>query len=206
MASRYIDINDFIKEAHAYQLQRRKARMRAIIRTVLTRLLLVLAALAIIALGWWTFPSAAKAAEINAPTPAASRWTLDISTVSYHTRQWARDSLNQRNEGLGLEYQATPDWGLAVGFYKNSYSRTSAYALASYTPLHLALPAAWRVNAGLTAGVVTGYTSAEAPARPLALAALLEVRDQAGYGINLVAVPNMGPSAGFVGLQLVVPI
>ncbi|OZB65579.1 MAG: hypothetical protein B7X31_01930 [Thiomonas sp. 13-66-29] len=202
MASRYIDINDFIKEAHAYQRQRRKARTRAIISTVLTRLLLILAALAIVVVGYLTFPSTAGAAELH----AQPRWSLDISTTSYHLRQWARDSLNQRNEGLGLEYQYSHNWGAAAGFYKNSYSRTSAYLLANYTPLHLALPAAWRVNAGLTAGVVTGYTSAEAPARPLALAAMLEVRDLAGYGINLVAVPNMGPSAGFIGLQLVVPI
>ncbi|MHB1700908.1 MAG: hypothetical protein ACYCSN_12415 [Acidobacteriaceae bacterium] len=202
MASRYIPIDQFIQEAHAYQRQRRKARRLAIIKTIATRLLLILAALAIVVVGYLTFPSTAGAAEL----PAASRWALDISTVSYHTRQWARDSLNQDNPGLGLEYQATPNWGLAGGFYKNSYSRTSAYALMSYTPLRLALPAAWRVNAGLTAGVVSGYTSAEAPARPLALAALIEVRNRQGYGINLVAVPNMGPSAGFVGLQLVVPI
>ena len=61
-------------------------------------------------------------------------------------------------------------------------------------------------SAGIAAGVVTGYTNEEAPARPLALAALLELRSAHGFGINLVAVPNMGPSAGFVGLHLVVPI
>ena len=202
MASRYIDINDFIQEAHAYQHQRRKARVRALAITIATRLLLALAALAIVVVGYLTFPSTAGAAEL----PTQGRWSLDISTASYHLRQWARDSLNQHNEGLGLEYQATPNWGLASGFYKNSYSRTSLYATANWTPLHIALPLAWKASAGLTAGIVSGYTHQEAPARPLALAALLEVRNQKGYGINLVAVPNMGPSAGFVGLQLVVPI
>ncbi len=202
MASRYVPIDQFIQEAHAYQRQRRKARRLAIIKTIATRLLVVAAAIAIIGLGWWTFPSTAGAAEL----PTQGRWSLDISTTSYHLRQWARNSLNQDNPGLGLEYQATPNWGLAGGFYKNSYSRTSAYALASYTPLHLALPAAWRMSAGLTAGIVSGYTHEEAPARPLALAALLEVRDQAGYGINLVAIPNAGQSAGFIGLQLVAPL
>ncbi len=202
MASRYVPIDQFIEEARAYQRQRRKARRLAIVKTIATRLLVVAAAIAIIGLGWWTFPSTAGAAEL----PAHGRWSLDISTTSYHLRQWARNSLNQDNPGLGLEYQATPNWGATAGFYRNSYRRTSAYALMSYTPLHLALPARWSVNAGLTAGVVSGYTNQEAPARPLALAALFEIRNQAGFGINLVAVPNAGQSAGFIGLQLVVPL
>ncbi len=140
------------------------------------------------------------------PTPAPRRWSLDISTTSYHTRQWARDSLNQDNPGLGIEYQATPDWGLAGGFYKNSYRRTSVYALAIYTPLHISLPSGFSLAAGAAAGAISGYTSGEAPARPLMAAALLEIRSAQGSGINLVAVPNMGRSAGFVGLQLVLPL
>ena len=140
-----------------------------------------------------------------APT-AAPRWALDISTTSYHTRQWARDSLNQNNPGLGIEYHCTPNSGFAAGFYKNSYSRTSVYALATYTPLHISLPEGFSLAAGGLAGVVSGYTTAEAPGRPLMAAALLEMRSAGGYGINLLAVPNMGRSAGFVGLQLVVPL
>ncbi|MHB1692068.1 MAG: hypothetical protein ACYCSR_15770 [Thiomonas sp.] len=141
-----------------------------------------------------------------ASTPTPPRWALDISTTSYHTRQWARDSLNQDNPGLGVEYQCTPNSGFAAGFYKNSYSRTSVYALATYTPLHVALPAGFSVAAGGAFGAISGYTSAEAPDRPLMAAALVEVRSSQGYGINLVAVPNAGQSAGFIGLQLVIPL
>ncbi|MDE2254344.1 MAG: hypothetical protein KGL42_08795 [Betaproteobacteria bacterium] len=202
MASRYVPIDQFIEEAHAYQRQRRKARMRAVIRAILTRVLVVLAAAAIVVVGYLTFPSTAGAAEL----PTHGHWSLDISTASYHLRQWARDSLNQDNPGLGFEYQATPDWGLAAGFYKNSYSRTSIYALATYTPLHISLPEGLKVAAGGLAGVISGYTNQEAPARPLMAAALVEVRNARGYGINLVAVPNAGQSAGFIGLQLVVPL
>uniref|UniRef100_E6PQ08 Uncharacterized protein n=1 Tax=mine drainage metagenome TaxID=410659 RepID=E6PQ08_9ZZZZ len=200
--SRHITIDRLISEAKAWRRQRRAAQVRAW-RDRIAAWALILACLALL---WWTFPSAAKAAEITAPTPAASRWALDISTVSYHTRQWARDSLNQHNEGLGLEYQATPDWGLAGGFYKNSYSRTSVYTTATYTPLHITLPAGFRLAAGGLVGVISGYTNQEAPARPSMAAALLEVRNASGWGINLVCVPNAGQSAGFVGLQLVVPI
>ena len=200
--SRHITIDQLIAEAHSWRRQRRAAQMRAW-RDRIAAWALILACLALL---WWTFPSAAKAAEITTPTPAASRWSLDISTTSYHLRQWARDSLNQDNPGLGFEYQYSPNWGLAGGFYKNSYSRTSTYLLANYTPLHLALPALWSVSAGLTAGIVSGYTSQEAPARPLALAALLEVRNPEGWGINLLGIPNAGQSAGFIGLQLVAPL
>ncbi len=135
-----------------------------------------------------------------------SRWALDISTTSYHTRQWARDSLNQDNPGLGIEYHCTQSSGFAAGFYKNSYSRTSVYALATYTPLHIALPAGFSMAAGGLAGAISGYTRTEAPGRPLMAAALLEIRSSQGFGINLIGVPNAGQSAGFVGLQLVVPL
>lgn len=202
MASRYINIDQFIEEARVYQHQCRKARTRAIISTILTRVLVILAAVAIAVIGYLTFPSTAGAAEL----PAPPRWSLDVSTTSYHLRQWARDSLNQDNEGLGLEYRATPDWGLAGGFYKNSYSRTSVYAIATYTPLHIILPAGLTLAAGGLVGAISGYTSAEVPDRPLMAAALVEVRNASGWGINLVAVPNAGQSAGFIGLQLVAPL
>ena len=145
--------------------------------------------------------------ETPATTPAlASKWALDISTTSYHTRAWARDSLNQDNPGLGVQYQYSQNLGFAGGAYKNSYSRTSVYALALYTPAHFSLPFGLTASAGIAAGSVSGYTHAEAPGRPGALAALLEVRSAEGYGVNLVAVPNAGQSAGFIGLQLVVPL
>ena len=146
------------------------------------------------------------AAPMQAPQPASSRWGFDISTTSYHTRQWARDSLNQDNPGLGIEYHCTQSSGFAAGFYKNSYSRTSVYALATYTPLHIALPEGFSVAAGGLAGVISGYTRTEAPGRPLMAAALVEIRNARGYGINLIGVPNSGQSAGFIGLQLVVPL
>lgn len=141
-----------------------------------------------------------------AQASTAPRLSLDISTTSYHTRQWARDSLNQDNPGLGLEYQLSGEWAFAAGEYRNSYRRTSVYALAAWTPLRIALPAGWRLAAGADAGAITGYTSVEAPARPLMASALLEVRSPQGWGVNLAAVPNAGQSAGFIGLQLVVPL
>ena len=147
-------------------------------------------------------------ATVTTCAPAhASAWSIDISTTSYHTRQWARDSLNQNNPGLGLEYQtSSPNWSIAGGFYKNSYSREAAYATAVYTPLHIGPTSGWHVAAGADIGVVSGYTSAEVPCRPLMASAIVEIRSRDGWGVNVVAVPNMGQAAGFIGLQIVAPI
>ena len=60
-----------------------------------------------------------------------TRWSFDLNTVSYHTRPWARQQLNQVNSGAGIEYQFSPDWSGMAGIYRNSYRRTTAYALAA---------------------------------------------------------------------------
>jgi hypothetical protein len=133
--------------------------------------------------------------------------SLDLNLASVHTEAWARHALNQVNPGLGLEYQASPDWGAAVGFYRNSYRRISAYALGVWTPLRLAIPGGLTASAGLAAGLVSGYTRTECPARPLAAGVVLRIRDRDGLGLNLLAVPNTPRGgAGFIGLQLVAPI
>lgn len=153
--------------------------------------------------------AAAVALLIVAPAAHAaepSRLALDISTVSYHTEAWARRELNQNNPGLGVEYQIDPDWSGLAGFYRNSYRRESAYALAAWTPLHLALPFGMHADAGIAAGLVTGYRRNEVPTAPLAAGAVLRVRTRTGYGINLLAVPNTTSGSGFIGLQAVVPI
>ena len=143
----------------------------------------------------------------HAADAPASRLSLDINTTSYHTEAWARRELNQVNPGLGLEYQASPDVGYTIGFYRNSYRRTSVYALGVWTPLHLAIPGGLTASAGLAAGLVSGYTRTECPVRPLAAGAVLRIRDRDGVGVNLLAVPNTpGGASGFIGLQLVAPL
>lgn len=143
----------------------------------------------------------------HAADAPASRLSLDLNLASIHTEAWARRDLNQINPGLGLEYQASPDVGYAVGFYRNSYRRTSVYALGVWTPLRLAIPGGLTASAGLAAGLVSGYTRTECPVRPLAAGAVLRIRDRDGIGINLLAVPNTPHGgSGFIGLQLVAPI
>lgn len=135
-----------------------------------------------------------------------SRWALDVNTTSVHTEAWARRDLNQNNPGLGLEYQFSPNWSAMGGFYRNSYSRTSAYALGAWTPLHFDLPFSLTASAGLAAGLVSGYTHNEVPARPWAAGAVMQIRNAHGYGINLLGVPNTTSGSGFIGVQAVIPI
>ncbi|WP_288060981.1 hypothetical protein [Thiomonas sp.] len=160
-----------------------------------------LAAASLLAITTITTITAAHAADAQ-----ASRLSLDLNLASVHTEAWARRELNQVNPGLGLEYQASPDWSAAAGFYRNSYRRTSVYALGVWTPLHLAIPGGLTASAGLAAGLVSGYTRTECPVRPLAAGAVLRVRDRDGLGINLLAVPNTPHGSGFIGLQFVTPI
>jgi hypothetical protein len=60
---------------------------------------------------------------------------------------------NEENFGLGLERQYSLVWTVGAGFYKNSYSRDTLYALAYYTPWTIKKD--WRV--GVVFGVVSGY-------------------------------------------------
>ena len=136
----------------------------------------------------------------------ASPWSLDINTTSIHTESWARRQLNQDNPGLGIERQFNKDWSAAGGFYRNSYRRETAYALALWTPLHCDLPAGLAASAGLAAGLVSGYRRSEVPTAPLAAGAVLRLRTAHGFGINLLAVPNTQSGSGFIGIQLVAPL
>lgn len=132
-----------------------------------------------------------------------SPWSLDFNVTSIHTEAWARHHLNQDNPGLGIEYQFSPNWSAAGGFYRNSYRRETAYLLGLWTPLRIDLPSGLTASAGIAAGLVSGYRRPEVPTEPLAAGAVLRLRIAQGFGINLLAVPNTQSGSGFIGLQLV---
>lgn len=139
------------------------------------------------------------------PVCWASSLSFDVNLACVHTESVARQHLNQRNPGIGLTDTFSPDWSASVGFYRNSFDRTSVYALANWLPLRLQLPVRATVRAGLTAGLLSGYTQSENPLRPFAAGALVQLRTERGWGINLVGVPNHNGASGFVGVQVVAP-
>lgn len=146
-------------------------------------------------------------ADTLPPSPQ-SPWSLDLSLASWHTRAWARKTLNQINPGIGVEYQWSSDWGALGGFYRNSYRKPTLYALAAWTPLHFSLPAGAGISAsaGFAAGMVSGYTRPEVATEPLAGGVVLRIRGRSGVGLNFLAVPNTVSGSGFVGVQFVLPL
>lgn len=147
----------------------------------------------------------ANAAASPATQAGAPKASLDISLACVHLTQRARDTLNQFNPGLGVTYNFTPEWSTSAGLYRNSLRRNSLYALGAWTPLHWRVTSEWRLDLGGEAGVLTGYSHRDNPAAPFGAAGLIRLRNEKGYGANVVIVPNHGASAGFVGLQIVVP-
>jgi len=141
-------------------------------------------------------------------TPAhAGTWRLDVNLASYHTEAWARRALNQTNPGIGLAWQASRTWAIAGGAYLNSYRRETMYALVEWTPIHIGADAHWHVDAGLAAGLASGYTRQEVPCAPLAGGAWVRVVAPGGIALNVVGVPNgMWKRSGFVGFQLSFPL
>ena len=143
---------------------------------------------------------------IAAPAARAAHYTLDLNLASIHTEHWARKQLNQRNEGLGITAQLAPSWSVSTGFYRNSYRRTSVYALAAWTPLHIPL-GAWHIDVGGEAGLVSGYLRNEVASSPLMAAGLVRLVSPWHWAIALSMVPNApNRSSGFIGAQLSLPL
>lgn len=114
---------------------------------------------------------------------------LAVSLTSLHI---PRRDFNQRNPGAGVECDAR-DWAVAAGEYKNSYSRTTAYAVGAWLPAH------WRNwSFGAFAGPATGYSV------PLLGGLMARWRSgQTPVGVNLVLAPPAEKSGStMLGLQL----
>lgn len=149
----------------------------------------------------------AAAGILAVPLAHAGTLDLDVNLASIHTEAWARDSLNQRNPGLGLTYHYSRTWAVAGGVYSNSYRRPTLYALAEFTPLHVGQANHWHLDAGVAAGIATGYTRTEIPCAPIGGGVLIRVTAWDGIALNVVGVPNMGAyNSGFLGFQVSVPL
>lgn len=98
---------------------------------------------------------------------------------------------NQQNPGIGLECDAT-DWAVAIGEYRNSYRRTTSYAVAAWLPLHAR---GWSL--GPVLGPATGYDV------PWMGGLLARWRGDGSLGINLIlAPPAQKQGSVMLGLQV----
>lgn len=149
----------------------------------------------------------AVAVFLPATAFAQSRLDLDLNLGSYHLESWARNSLSQFNPGLGVEYHFNRTWSVMGGEYRNSYRRPTWYALGAWTPLHLGNDDGWHANAGLVAGLASGYTHRENHFAPWVAGFKVAVFTPHHWGVNFLAVPNSGShNSGFVGFQLAIPL
>lgn len=83
---------------------------------------------------------------------AQSSTHLVLHGLSSHSHPHPAIQWNERNWGVGVRHQFSPDWGVQAGAFRNSYRKTSVYALAQYTPLHIG-----PVSAGGFFGPATQY-------------------------------------------------
>lgn len=98
---------------------------------------------------------------------------------------------NQRNPGLGVECDAR-DWAIGAGEYRNSYRRTTVYAIGAWLPLHLG---GWSFGAAV--GPATGYRI------PVLGGLMARYRSASPIGMNLLLAPPAEKNgSAMLGLQL----
>ena len=112
------------------------------------------------------------------PAPAYADDYIVITTTSYHFNR--EKDYNEKNFGIGAERSYENDWRGHAGVYRNSFDRTTVYALASYTPYRLGK---WQV--GGAGGLGTGYNS-----RPVGiLVGGFAIREWKTFGVNVIVHP-----------------
>jgi hypothetical protein len=127
--------------------------------------------------------------------PAHAGELYSVTTArSYHVDREAK--YNEKNYGVGLEYQFSRTWAVAVGEYKNSFANKSNYYGAIYTPF-----TAGDFKAGLMLLNVSGYDSTNLRRyQPVAVPAV--IWEGKGFGINTVFVPPVGNKTGVLAVQI----
>ena len=136
------------------------------------------------------------AALIAGIAHAATYWTLDANCCSIHANAWERGHLNERNLGLGVTVQHDA-WGMASGFYDNSFRRISKYLLADWLPIHFG-----PFRAGITAGAASGYAKSNVASEPWIGGLEVTAKLPADMIGRAIIVPSIGSTVGFAGFQL----
>lgn len=115
-----------------------------------------------------------------------SRW-INVGAFSRHDGKRIDNGqeYNETNSGLGYEWQASEHVNYSLGFFENSYAKTSWYASAFYG--YTVATTSWgKLRLGLTGGLVTGYPANDV--LPLFLpTAMIETKHA---GINIGYSPS----------------
>lgn len=135
-------------------------------------------------------------ALLTLPARAGDAWVTG-TIASYHFDRSV--GYNEFNPGLGAQYRFDGHWRAGLGFYKNSFSRTSWYAVGGYFTDPVARVFGTEVRPGLYAGGASGYRTAS-PVTPAALGALSFQRGR--YDVTILGIPKIDhKTSGLVTLQ-----
>jgi hypothetical protein len=121
---------------------------------------------------------------------SSSKYWISTGFLSYHTNRKA--GYNEKNTGVGFEYQLNEESGLALGHYRNSVRRQTTYVQYVYTPFRIG-----NVRIGGAVGLVNGYPLLRdgkfAPALLPVVSTTFKVFDR-NVGFNTVYIPSIVPN------------
>jgi hypothetical protein len=130
----------------------------------------------------------------------ASAYSLVVHTASRHSNVQGGYTFNEVNLGLAIRTNLTSDLSLQGGVYRNSYYKTTVYAVGQYTPLRVG-----SLKLGGFAGLATGYDHvSQLNIGKLSVVGGLLATVDAGGGMNVSirAVPKIQPKqAGVVTIE-----
>lgn len=152
-------------------------------RTLLSKIVFWILVIALVGVMWLLGLPKARAGDLYGA----------VTVHSYHVDRQAK--YNEKNYGVGLEYQFDRTFALAAGEYKNSFRVKSTYYGMAYTPF---TEGQWK--AGVLVLAINGYDMQNAR-RYIPVAVPLIVRESERVGWNIVFVPPVGNGTGVLGLQ-----
>ena len=120
---------------------------------------------------------------------ASAQTSIVLHGLSHHFTERANGKQwNQQNLGVALRYSVNDELSLQGGVYRNSEFRTSVYALADITPLHIG-----PVSVGGFLGAATGYEARTAT--PIAGAVVRVQIDRVALSARFAPRAGVGGSA-----------
>jgi hypothetical protein len=131
----------------------------------------------------------AVVALLSCEARAADTYVI-AHAASVHGATSDNYKFNEVNPGAALRVDLTDTQGVQAGVYRNSYYKTTAYAVYQYTPLAIG-----PVRVGGFAGLASGY-KAQSTLNVGALSVVggaYAVADVGGYTVAVRAVPRISP-------------
>ncbi len=106
--------------------------------------------------------------------------------ISYHFDRTM--GFNEKNYGLGIEYNIDKDFSLAVGRFKNSEYHMSNYFTLGYQPIHYG-----DFKLGATVGVVNGYKGLynEKSGDYFPMISPMLTYEKNNFGVNFLIIPEI---------------